>query len=79
MFVRHVGCGVGHLDLRAPTTEQIMLDGFDPQGSWTNPLGNASDQGAESENDDGLGMEDDAEDEMAARSEVALMEPLAEL
>ncbi|KAJ8457369.1 hypothetical protein ONZ51_g11576 [Trametes cubensis] len=29
MFVRHLGCGVGHLDLRAQQVERIICDGFD--------------------------------------------------
>lgn len=30
MFARHLGCGVGHLELCARSVEHILYDGFDP-------------------------------------------------
>ena len=30
MFVRYLGCGIGHLELQARTVDKILVDGFDP-------------------------------------------------
>ncbi|KAI0719739.1 hypothetical protein C8T65DRAFT_736307 [Cerioporus squamosus] len=33
MFVRHLGCGIGHLELQARMVEQMIFEGFDPSTS----------------------------------------------
>ncbi len=43
-FVRHVGCGVGHLETRAHDVEHILYDGFDPDATCEDePVGGVPD------------------------------------
>lgn len=49
MFVRYLGCGIGHMDLRARTIEHILKPGFSADTSFEIPVL------------DGEGLEDDNE------------------
>ncbi len=33
MFVRHLGCGIGHLDLQARLIDKIIFEGFDAEAA----------------------------------------------
>ncbi|KAI0708940.1 hypothetical protein C8T65DRAFT_740004 [Cerioporus squamosus] len=68
MFVRFLGCGIGHLDLQARVVDKIMCDGFNPEALFTsNPEGEESEthtsSGAHLEEleDDEEGLADDME------------------
>lgn len=49
MFVRYLGCGIGHMDLRAHAMEHILKPGFSADTSFEIPVL------------DGEGLEDDNE------------------
>lgn len=59
MFVRYLGCGIGHLDLGAPNIEQILRDGFDvdAEGAMQPSSANEAEAGDAAESDDDSGGE----------------------